>query len=100
MFGCADQFVGIIKQFHEATKGRVVVGNLESDLLEVNHGIKQGCVLTPNTVHPISNNRHVFRRETVQPCKTEGQDQDQEGVDNRTVFADDTALIAHNQAQM
>lgn len=59
-----------------------------------------GVCANPNTVHPISNNRHVFRRETVQPCKTQGQDQDQEGVDNRTVFADDTALIAHNQAQM
>ena len=47
VFGCPDHFVEIIKQFHDGTKWRVVVGKQESELLEVNHGTKQMCVLAP-----------------------------------------------------
>ena len=45
VFRCPDYFVEIINQFNEGMKGRVVIGSQESDHIEVNHGIKQGCVL-------------------------------------------------------
>ena len=45
IYGCPEKLVNIIKQFHCEMKAQVSVGGEPSDAFEVNHGMKQGCVL-------------------------------------------------------
>ena len=47
IYGCPEKLVNIIKQFHCEMKAQVSVGGAPSDAFEVNHGVKQGCVLAP-----------------------------------------------------
>ena len=44
---CPEKLVNIIKQFHCEMKAQVSVSGEPSEAFEVNHGVKQGCVLAP-----------------------------------------------------
>ena len=47
IFGCPQTLIDITQQFHDGTRGKVMVGSQMSDDINVNHGTKQGCVLAP-----------------------------------------------------
>ena len=114
-FGCPPRLAKIIREFHDGTKGRVVVGNDESTEISVCHGTKQGCVLAPTlfsifltvvllVLHQETNDgiyvRHrtdgklfnLSRLKAVTKTKTE--------LIRELLFADDTALVAHTKDQL
>ena len=47
IYGCPDDLVKLVREFHDGMKGRVSIGGDISDLFEIKHGVKQGCVLAP-----------------------------------------------------
>ena len=46
-FGCPNQFLAVLREFHEGMTARVLVGGQESESFLVTVGVKQGCVLVP-----------------------------------------------------
>ena len=47
IYGCPDDLIKLVREFHDGMNGRVSVGGDISDLFEIKHGVKQGCVLAP-----------------------------------------------------
>ena len=47
IFGCPQTLIDTTQQFHDGTRGKVIVGSQLSDDISVNLGTKQGCVLVP-----------------------------------------------------
>ena len=47
LYGCPEKIINVIKQFHLGMKGQVLVGGEPSEAFDVQHGVKQGCVLAP-----------------------------------------------------
>ena len=115
LFGCPDDFIEIIRQFHIGTRGRVTVGNKESEPIEVNHGTKQGCVLAPTlftlfltTVLLILHQEieeGVFIRSRTDSklfnlARLKTRTKTNEDLITELLFADDTALISHDAVTM
>jgi len=46
-FGCSNQFVNILRQFHDGMNARLTIGGQESASFPVCTGVRQGCVLAP-----------------------------------------------------
>ena len=47
LYGCPQKIVNMINLFHDDMTEKVVVGRDISSLFNINHGVKQGCVLAP-----------------------------------------------------
>ena len=47
LYGCPQKIINMIKLFHDDMTGKVVVGGDISSPFNINHGVKQGCVLAP-----------------------------------------------------
>ena len=114
-FGCPEHFVRMIEQFHTGAKGRVVVGQQESDQLDVNHGTKQGCVLAPTlftlflttvlvSLHQELGNGIFVRTRAdgklFNLARLKARTKTREELISELLFADDTALVAHDVATM
>jgi hypothetical protein len=48
-FGVPPSMLSVIKDLHEGMKAVLLMGDGESDPIAVNNGLRQGCVLAPNT---------------------------------------------------
>ncbi|BHF58513.1 hypothetical protein SprV_0100146500 [Sparganum proliferum] len=46
-FGCTEQFIQIVRQFHDGMMARVTDNGTVSEAFAVTNGVKQGCVLAP-----------------------------------------------------
>ena len=46
-YGCQNDLVNLIREFHDGMTGSVSVGGEASESLKIGHGVKQGCVLAP-----------------------------------------------------
>ena len=46
-FGCPDNFILMVRQFHDGMQAQVVDGGESSPSFAVTNGVKQGCVLAP-----------------------------------------------------
>ena len=114
-FGCPEHFVRMIEQFHTGAKGRVVVRQQESDQLDVNHGTKQGCVLAPTlftlflttvlvSLHQELGNGIFVRTRAdgklFNLARLKARTKTREELISELLFADDTALVAHDVATM
>ena len=115
LFGCPASLIQIIKEFHDGTKGRVVVGARESEAIEVGHGTKQGCVLAPTlftlflTVvltilhQEIQEGVYIYTRSDgglFNLARLKAKTKTTKALIRELLFADDTALVAHNPAQI
>lgn len=115
IYGCPEQLIQIIRNFHLDMKAQVSIGGEPSEEFSVNHGVKQGCVLAPT----------LFSLYLTAVLDTMGQEQDS-GVLLRTrtdgklfnlarlrshtktrktcirelLYADDSALVADNPEAM
>ena len=49
-FGCLTKFIAMVRQFHNGMLARVQNDGEFSDPFPVTNGVKQGCVLGPNSV--------------------------------------------------
>ena len=47
IYGCPERLVRMIRLFHDGMTGKVSIGGSNSETFNVNHGVKQGCVLAP-----------------------------------------------------
>lgn len=50
--GVPPKFLSILQQLHDGMQARVLTGNLQAELFQVNVGVKQGCVLAPVLLTP------------------------------------------------
>ena len=113
-FGCPPRLVKITREFHDGTKGRVSVGNEESDDFRVSHGTKQGCVLAPTLfsifltvvlliLHEETSDGIYVRHRTSGGLFNLGRlkaiTKTQTDLFRELLFADDTALVAHTEPQ-
>ena len=111
LFGCPDDFIEIIPQFHVGTRGRISVGKKESEPIEVNHGTKQGCVLSPTlltlfltvvlmVLHQDIDDGVFVRSRTdgklFNLARLKAKTKRRKDLITELLFADDTALIAHD----
>eukprot|EP00745_Piridium_sociabile_P031931 TRINITY_DN5319_c0_g1_i2.p2 TRINITY_DN5319_c0_g1~~TRINITY_DN5319_c0_g1_i2.p2 ORF type:complete len:181 (-),score=46.77 TRINITY_DN5319_c0_g1_i2:857-1399(-) len=46
-FGCPENFISIVRQFHDGMMARVLDDGDASEAFPVTNGVKQGCVLAP-----------------------------------------------------
>ena len=110
IFGCPEVLVDIVQQFHDGTRGKVMVGSQLSDGIDVNHGTKQGCVLAPTLFTLFLTIVITILHEEVQEgvyirTRSDGKLFNLARLRARTktrrelirdlLFADDTALVAH-----
>ena len=115
LFGCPDHLIDIIRQFHEGTKGRVMLGTQMSEDIEVNHGTKQGCVLAPTlftlfltvvltTLHQeIQEGVYIRTRsdgKLFNLARLKAKTKTSKELVRELLFADDTALVAHEHAHI
>ena len=115
LFGCPDHLTDIIRQFHDGTKGKVMVGMQMSETIEVNHGTKQGCVLAPTLFTLFLTVVLTILHQEVQEgiyirSRTDGKlfnlarlkakTKTKKGLIKELLFADDTALVAHKHADI
>lgn len=115
VFGCPDRFINIIRQFHEGTMGRVVVGKQESSSIQMNHGTKQGCVLAPTLFtlfltivleilhQQVDDGIYIRTRsdgKLFNLARLRARTKTQTKLITELLFADDTALIAHDPTKM
>ena len=50
VFGCSPRLIKIVREIHDGTKGRVSVGNDESEEIQVSHGTKTRVRSCPNPI--------------------------------------------------
>ena len=115
LFGCPEHLTEIIRQFHEGTKGRVLVGTQVSEDIEVNHGTKQGCVLAPTLFTLFLTVVLTILHQEVQDgvyirTRTDGKlfnlarlrakTKTKKELIQELLFADDTALVAHHHVHI
>ena len=115
VFGCPSHFINIIRQFHDGTRGRVAVGGHESSSIQVNHGTKQGCVLAPTLftlfltivftiLHgTIDDGVYIRTRndgKLFNLVRLKAWSKTRSELISDLIFADDTALIAHDPSQL
>ena len=46
-YGCPNDLVNLIREFHDGLTGSVSIGGEASESFKIGHGVKQGCVLAP-----------------------------------------------------
>ena len=115
IYGCRKKLVNIIKQFHCEMKAQVSVGGEPSEAFEVNHGVKQGCVLAPTlfsiyltAVQETMNeglNRGVFIRtrtdgKLFNHARLHAHTKTLEMCIRELLYAVDTALVVNNADDM
>ena len=47
LYGCPDALIKLMREFHDGMYGRVSIGGDISNAFEINHGVKQVCMLAP-----------------------------------------------------
>jgi hypothetical protein len=114
-FGCPDGFISLIREFHDNMKGRVLSGKQQTDEFTVNHGTKQGCVLAPNLftifltcvlliLHDrVGGGVYIRTRgdgKLFNLARLKARTRTTRELVTDLLFADDTALVAHTQADM
>ena len=114
-FGCPDHFISLTRQFHYGTIGRDVVGKQESNSIPMNHGTKQGCVLTQRLFMLFLTFLLTILHQQIDDgvyirSRSDGNLSNLARLRARTktrtkyitelLFADDIALMAHNPAKM
>ena len=114
-FGCPDHLIEMVRLFHDGAEGRVVVGGQESERFSITHGTKQGCVLAPTlfslflTVvllklsREIESGVHITTRSDgrlFNLARLKAKTKTRRELVTELLFADDTALVAHDQDQI
>ena len=115
LFWCPEFLIDIVRKFHEGMKGRVNVGTLLSEELEVNHGTKQGCVLA-STFYTLfltavllvlweETHEGVFvgtrsDGKLFNLARLKAKTRTRRELIRGLLFADDTDLVAHKQAHI
>ena len=46
-YGCPNDLVNLIREFHDGLTGSVSIGGEASESFKIGHGVKQGCILAP-----------------------------------------------------
>ena len=111
-FSCPPRLVKIVREFHDGTKGRVSVGNDESEEIRVSHGTKQGCVLAPALfsiflsvvllVLHIETSEGIYIRHRTSGglfnlSRLKAVTKTNTELIRELLFADDTALVVHTK---
>lgn len=114
-FGCTDKVLNMTKALHEGMQAQVVQGKDISKKYAVTNGVKQGCVLAPTlfSLYLTAMLKVPFRNlhEGIYIQTRHGADLSDEShfkAKTRTtrylvremLFVDDTALVAHNAADI
>ena len=114
-FGCPEHLVDMVRLFHDGAEGRVAVAGRESEKFNITHGTKQGCVLAPTLFSlfltvvllkmsmEIENGVHITTRsygKLFNLARLRAKTKTRKELVTELLFADDTALIAHDEAQM
>ena len=114
-FGCPEHLVDMVRLFHDGAEGRVVVAGRESEKFNITHGTKQGCVLAPTlfslflTVVLLKmstedeNGVHITTRsdgKLFNLARLRATTKTRKELVTELLFADDTALVAHDEAQL
>ena len=115
IFGCPPKLAKLTQEFHEGTRGKVVVGGEESGVVLVNHGTKQGCVLAPTlftlfltvvllVLHQ-ETEEGVYVRTRIDGklfnlARLKARTKTKLELITELLFADDTALVAHSEQDM
>ena len=116
LYGCPQKIINMIKLFHDDMTGNVVVGGDVSSPFNINHGVKQECVLAPTLFtlylaavletmcHWISKEVSTSEPEqvgnySISPGSKHPQKQKEQCV-RELLYADDSALVATDPVEM
>jgi hypothetical protein len=116
-FGVPPSMLSVIKDLHEGMKAVLLMGDGESDPIAVKNGLRQGCVLAPNTfllfmaamlMHAFGDIREDLTLDGAIYIKFGGQDRlfDPRQLRDKyqlallldMLFADDMGIFAHSEA--
>ena len=114
-FRCPDKFVNIIKSVHSGMQASVAHGNNHSNVFAVMNGVKQGCVLVPtlfslylsailevafdDSFDGVSiQTRH--NADLFNVSHTKARTKTSQNIVREMLFADDSALVAHDAESM
>ena len=105
IYGCPETFVKIIQEFHDGMAGAVSIGGSTTDLFEISHGLKQGCVLAPTlfTLFLVTLLSTVFIRtrsdgKLFKLARLKASTKTREICIRELLFADDAAIVAQRYA--
>ena len=114
-FGGLEHFVDMVEFFHDGAGGRVAVGCKESERFNITHGTKEGCVLAPTLFSlflsvvllkmssEIEHGVFITTRsdgKLFNLARLRAKTKTRKELVTELLFADDTALIAHDETQM
>ena len=112
-FGCPEPLDDMIRLIHDGGEGRVAVAGKETERLNITHGMKRGCVLAPTlfllfltvvllrTSTKIDNRFHITTGsdgKLFDLVRLRTKTREKKELVTELPFADDTALVGHNEA--
>ena len=100
MYGIGGRTLGAVKSFYEGSKACVRVDNKESEMFEVNVGLRQGCVMSPWLFNMYMDG---VVKEVDARVMGRGVDLEWEGQKwkiNKLLYADDAVLMADSEENL